>query len=330
MKPNVPRFRRIVSLVLILWLAWGWCRAAETPPAKNTDAELWLLSTRCAPLCGDLEAGKAQIGYWRHAGECRWEPEDADAFFRRSADRRPTVFIIHGNRESADEAVEFAWPVYQCLKKDSKCRPFRLAIWSWPSDRVARRNRPDVQTKACYCDPQSYYLADNLRRLDPAAPVQLVGYSFGARIIAGGLHLLGGGCLAGWQLPPQKEKPDDVMGQVGNLSYAAAHPPIRALLVAGAMPSYWLAPGQRNGLALAQVEAMWITCNGCDPVLRWYPRLYGRGGPDALGYVGPTCGGDPEKMEVVDVSCAVGKEHHWEGYLYCSGLLPKLQTWMFP
>jgi hypothetical protein len=350
MRPGRPG---IALVFLILCLLYSNCLAKETPSAGKDHAELWLLSTRCAPLCGDLEVGKEQIHYWRFAADCRWEPEAAGDFFRPSADHRPTVFVIHGNRESADEAIEFAWPVYQYLKERSECRPFRLVIWSWPSDRVARRNRPDVQIKASYCDPQSYYLADHLRRLDSAAPVYLTGYSFGSRIIAGGLHLLGGGCLAGRQLPPEAGQVDNlfhpsiklITGQVdnlsytvdkpttghgGNLSYKAAHPSIHALLVAGAMPSYWLAPDQRNGLALSQVEAAWITCNGCDPVLRWYPRLYGRGGPEALGYVGPTCGGDWEKMEVVDVTCAVGKEHHWEGYLYCSGVLPKLQAWMFP
>ena len=44
-----------------------------------------------------------------------------------------------------------------------------------------------------------------------------------------------------------------------------------------------LAPGGRHGLALSLVDRMLVTRNGCDRVLRWYPRMYGRGGPGGPG-----------------------------------------------
>ncbi|MBN2580790.1 MAG: hypothetical protein JXB10_17525 [Pirellulales bacterium] len=314
------KFRTVLAFLLLLCPAVGLSHNNPFPPAEEETSEAWLLSTRCATLCGDLETGKTRIRYWRRGPDCRWEPAEAESFYKERSDARPTVFVVHGNRVSAGEDVNFAWPIYRHLKKCSEGRPFRLAIWSWPSDRISRRNRPDAQTKACYSDAQSYYLADSLRRLNPAAPVSLVGYSFGARIITGGLHLLAGGRLAGRQLPGAEENPES----------PARPAPVHAFLVAGALDCHWLSPGQRNGLALSQVQTMWITCNGCDPVLRWYPRLYGRGGPEALGYVGPACLADPEKVDLVDVSCSVGKEHRWEGYLYCSGLLHQLQAVVFP
>jgi hypothetical protein len=306
------RFRLATLWLLIFVLGSSFSLAEEAQPATVETAETWLLSTRCAPLCGDLEVGKGRIRCWRSSRGCDWETADAETLYRDSADHRPTVFVIHGNRISSGEAVDFAWPVFRHLESHSEGRPFRLVIWSWPSDRISRRNRPDVQIKAAYCDSQSYYLADSVRRLDAATPLHLVGYSFGARIITGGLHLLAGGRLAGRQLPKNEEEP------------VARTVPLHGYLVAAALDCYCLSSGCRNGLALSQADSFWITCNGCDPVLRWYPRLYGRGGPQALGYVGPCCNGDTEKLKVVDVSCAVGRAHDWECYLYYSGLLPKL------
>ncbi len=57
---------------------------------------------------------------------------------------------------------------------------------------------------------------------------------------------------------------------------------------------------------------MLVVRNGCDRVLKWYPRIYGRGGPDALGFIGPTGCGEYNKIELLDVACEVGRDHHWE------------------
>ena len=56
-----------------------------------------------------------------------------------------------------------------------------------------------------------------------------------------------------------------------------------------------------------------VTVDPCDRVLRRYPRLYGRGGPQALGCAGPA-GCDCAKLELLDVTCTVGKKHDWERY----------------
>ena len=89
---------------------------------------------------------------------------------------------------------------------------------------------------------------------------------------------------------------------------------IRAVLMASATDADWLAPGGRHELALALMDEALITCNGCDRALRWYPRLYGRGGPEAMGFAGPSCIGCPANVEVLDVSGSVGKTHDWQAY----------------
>jgi hypothetical protein len=181
-----------------------------------------------------------------------------------------------------------------------------------------KRVRPDVQIKAGYCDSQSYYLADCLRSMKPEEPVSLVGYSFGARIIAGGLHLLGGGTLPGHCLPTAGSS-ENIQKRVG---------PIRTFLVAAAFDCYALAPGRQFGNAASQTEEMLVTRNRLDDALRWYPRLYGRGGPEALGYVGPCCV-DEKSIRIFDATCCVGKSHHWEGYICCPNIFNVLPHYLF-
>jgi hypothetical protein len=288
--------------------------------AEKPRVEVWLINTRCAPVCGDWEKGKQQIRVWRLGENQQWDAAEIAALTGSGEKNTPTLFLLHGNRVTNDEAVEFAWPIYRWLYTQAGKQSFRVVIWSWPSARTHKRNRPDVQTKADYCDSQSYYLADCLRNMKSPAPISLIGFSFGARIITGGLHLLGGGTLSGQHL----SESSPVLSEKNKKSEQS----IRAVLVAAALDCFALAPGQSNANAPTQVEEMLVTRNGCDRALRFYSRLYGRGGPEALGYFGPCCG-NAEKIRLLDVTCAVGKTHEWENYIYCSGLFNVLPHYVF-
>jgi len=104
------------------------------------------------------------------------------------------------------------------------------------------------------------------------------------------------------------------------LRTAGARNPVRAVLLAAAEDADWLAPAGQHGRALALVDETLITCNACDRVLRWYPRLYGRGGPQALGVVGP-CGLDDAaagKVRLLDVAPIIGKSHDYQSF--CSAV----------
>ena len=87
------------------------------------------------------------------------DPERSRFVLRRRRSLRAVVVLVNGNWTSADEAVENGWEVYQTLRQDAGSRAFRCVIWSWPSDRQARRFRPDVQLKLAYSSAESYYLA---------------------------------------------------------------------------------------------------------------------------------------------------------------------------
>ena len=72
--------------------------------------------------------------------------------------------------------------------------PIRFVIWSWPSAQVRGQLR-DVRTKANRTELAGYCLAWVLTHLPETQQVSLLGYSFGARIATGAMHLVGGGEL---------------------------------------------------------------------------------------------------------------------------------------
>ena len=279
-------------------------------PALAADApqQLWVVSTRNAPNCGDLDATLQSLRYCRMNDDCQWSSADAESFSATDDLAVPTVVFIHGNRTDADDAVWKACYTYGVIRAESAGRPFRYVIWSWPAERVYRNNRDDVRLKAAYSDTQSYYLAQWLHRLRPGVRVSLIGHSFGPRIITGAMHLLGGGEVAGRSLS-QSSVAEWTAGKRNK---------VRAVMLAAAIDADWLAPGGCHGLALPLIDEMLITRNGCDRVLRWYSRLYDHGRPQAMGLIGPCGVADIEKVEVVDVSCTVGKRHDWR--YYCSAL----------
>jgi hypothetical protein len=285
----------------------------------NDGQQVWLVSTRYAPVSGDLQSGLKAISYWRLSSDRQWQASDAETFHAMDGPAAPTTVIVHGNDDNADDAIQFAWPVYCRLLKIAQDKPFRLVIWSWPSDRVCKRIRSDVQLKFSYCDAQAYYLAETCKLCLNDTPLCLFGYSMGADIAAASLHLLAGGELDCRKLDGVKP-----LSESKNRSI-----PVRAVMVAAAIDNFSLASDGEYHLALPLIKSMLLVRNGCDRVLKWYPRLYGRGGPQALGYTGPTGCGEYEKIELLDVSCEVGRKHRWEFYIQSASFMAAIDRYAF-
>jgi len=280
-----------------------------------------VINTRCASGCGDLDAERSKITYSRLAESCsgsRWETSTAATFQASAVPGVPTAVLIHGNDTDDEWAVRHGNELYGLMKQQAGGRPFRLVVWSWPADRVLRRTRADVQTKVCRSDVEAYYLARVIQDVPKDTPLSLLGYSLGCRKAAGSLPLLAGGAVGGRGLAP------DVLA-VWN---AAGPRPIRVMMVAAAMDPNWLEPSCPRGLAPLAVERILVTTNSCDRVLKWYSRLYGPHGPEAMGYLGPagTAGG---KLEVVDVSCEVGRNHDFQRYHVSSPVFQRLAWYTF-
>lgn len=315
--------RRSVLRVCCWLLAYSavFAFAGERSPAPAPVIQVWLVNTCCAAGCGDLDAELSKIAYYRldESGDCsRWQAADVAAFQGSALPGVPTVVLIHGYGTDEEWAVRHGNTLYCLLKQQACGRPFRLVVWSWPAERAGRRIRPDVQSKLCRSDVESYYVARLLAHLPQGVPLSLIGFSLGDRAASGALQLLAGGAVACRSLSPA-----DLAAWNG-----AGLRPMRVMMIAGAMDYNWLEPGCPNGLAPLAVQRMLITVNGCDRVLKFYSRLYGPHGPEALGYVGSpsTAGG---KIEAVDVSCQVGRKHDYDRYLASAAVVQRLAWYTF-
>ena len=159
-----------------------------------------------------------------------------------------------------------------------------------------------------------YYLAWLVNHISTGVPVDLICYSFGARIVTGALHLLGGGALMGRMLPePVRHRA-----------------PMQAVLIAGAVTNCWLAIGHPHDQALAAVEGMLALNNGCDRALKRFGAIDPCSHPQALGYTGATgpLGDNGRKLQQVDLCCAVGKQHYWGNYMYSPSIVARIRPYV--
>ena len=208
------------------------------------------------------------------------------------------------------------------MQEQAAGRPFRLLIWSWPSERTVRGIRADVLEKADFSDAQSYYLARFLADVRPDVPVSLIGYSLGARrrparwICSAAARSR----IAACRRRSWPGRPHETAGRTASCWWPRPTTPI------GCCPA--IATARRSAL----VERMLVTTNACDRVLRRYPRLYGRGGPEAMGCGGPYCDPQPgscDKIEEIDVACSVGRPHDWYRYAEAPELVERLGWYTF-
>lgn len=281
-------------------LAAGALPAAECSSFRVRDQDqVWLVSTRHLG-CSFAYLPTFQVS--RYAGGI-WQPASEAEFFSQDSADLVTPIYVHGNRIDAGLASSYGLSVYfELAGKLPAEQPVRFVIWSWPADQV-RGPINDVRSKAARSDVDAFYLGNFLARLNPAVRVGLIGYSFGARIVSGAMHLLGGGALCG-SLVPSGERPS-----------------CRVALWGAAEHNHWYQPGQFHDRAPAAAAAWFVTVNYCDPVLSRYRHIEACSDPCAVGFAG-IAGRNllpPEinaRFEEINVSQLVGGEHHWRLYLY--------------
>jgi hypothetical protein len=273
---------------------------------------VWLVSTRHLRCVGQQD-GLPLLRIWQRQAGNGWEPATADRLCARDESPSTTVVFCHGNRIDRRTAIQRGLIVYRKLAaQTTSATPLRLVIWSWPSDQIRGPIR-DARVKAQRTDLEGYLLGCLLSRMEPHAPVSLIGYSFGVRIATGTLHLLAGGSVAGWVLPhPPEEK----------------RTPLRVVAIAGAVENIWLLPCQRHGLAMDLVDRMLVMYNPCDSILKRYPLIAGSRSGHALGYSGLICaarlGEAAERVEQIRTTPWVGKNHGMAEYFRASVLMNEM------
>jgi hypothetical protein len=303
-------------IAAILWLATcGALRAADSPAAADPKQaaaqqtcptfrvreqdQVWLVSTR---HLGCWMGVQPTFQIWRYEKGI-WQPKTEADFFAEDRADLVTPIYVHGNRLTASEASSYGLSFYfELVGKLDNEPPARFVIWSWPSDQI-KGPLNDVRTKAARSDYEAYFLAWFLQRMKPEVRVGILGYSFGARILSGALHLLNGGAIFGYTVP------------------AGERPQFRAAMWAAAEHNHWYLEGQFHSRALAAAEAWFITINYCDPVLARYDHIDKCGCPVAVGFAGiygrNLLPADVNaRIEEVNVTNIVGGNHDWRPYLY--------------
>jgi hypothetical protein len=218
------------------------------------------------------------------------------------------VFYVHGNQITAADAKNQGLALYRKLVNYGGCSDrIRFVIFSWPAAKVPGLLN-DVRVKALRTGPAGCQLAWLLDQMPAETPISLIGFSFGARVITAGLHVLGGGTICNGMTLEERVHPDRA--------------PMNAVLIAAALHSHWLGKGQYHGLAMTQVDRMFLLNNCQDLALKYYHlTTTDRSRPQALGICGPTYI-DSEyaaKIRKRDVSRHAGSQHDLFLYLCAPG-----------
>lgn len=316
--------RQVVTLLVSLvaahcLLAAPSARAGETDAATSAKAaaapveclsfrvrpedEVWAVSTRCL-TCPSGAEGEIGWSVWKYdpLGP-QWRTASSGEFYAGHNPEAVVAMYVHGNQIDSSLALRDGLDTYfQLAGRYDAGSPVRFVIWSWPSDKIHGPIR-DGRTKASRADGEAYYLARFLAPMPAKARVGIVGYSYGARITAGALHLLGGEELCGWRVTPGNE-----------VAY-------RVVFWAAAEHDDWLVPYRRHWRAIDMAERWLITRNYCDPALSRYGWIEKGWDPVALGYSGLAgrnllTAEQNARIEEIDVTNVVGKTHDNDAYLY--------------
>lgn len=275
--------------------------------------ELWLVSTRCigCPQC-DVSPTVSVNRLVEHA----WERSDVSQLTTSAPDQKTiTLIYVHGNRVDAGQAVRHGRFVYRKLAPYAPAEArLRFVIWSWPSDRIKGQLK-DVRAKALRTNNDGYYLGWMLSQFPPDALLSVIGYSYGARITTGGLHVLGGGQVAGCRLGD-----------------TIARAPIRVTLLAAAVDRCWIQPSGAHRYALGQTDELLNLYNVCDPALRRFGAIEKCYDPVALGYTGTSTtslGPDGDKVQQYNMCNSVGKSHEESRFFGSSWSLERMASNLF-
>lgn len=271
---------------------------------------MWLVSSRGSGC--NVEQQAPGMACWRFDPEARWVRASVAELFAADDGHLVTTIFVHGNRMAHSDAFARGSEAYRAMLRCADERPVRFIIWSWPSAQI-RGPIKDARVKAQRTNLAGCYLAWFLNRLSPETTVSLWGHSFGARVVTGALHILGGGTLGSYRIAVREEP----------------RVPANVVLITAALDNHWLAPGHFHGRALSQVGSLLLVNNGCDRLLKRYHWLYHRRAcAQALGYTGmPRCwmGQCGCHLEQVNACCIVGPEHTLDGYLYSRSLMARMQ-----
>jgi hypothetical protein len=270
-------------------------RAFQVRPQDS----IWIVSTRCLNGCPAVGQASA-LSTMRYA-EGSWQALTfADLAAETSPDRTDVLFV-HGNGVEPNEVGGLICQIYGAL---TACDgpAVRLIFWSWPSDKIGGPLH-DVLAKDERSFVEIAWLREALSDLPHVGVRSLVGYSFGARIVA----------AATATYDPQRTSTIPA----GELAEAESGviPPQRAILIAGAIDRTKLFPGGAYSRIYERLDRVSIWFNQADPPLKRYGLI--DNGADALGEYGlpnwSAIGGC--RIDQTNVTNWIGRTHWLSAYL---------------
>lgn len=284
------------------------------PAVAGSAVRYWVVSTRCCSQKSHRCGTACRFVCHMVTEDCRVHPVCYEDLLSSLMPAAPTCVFVHGSFTRWQDVWQDAEFTFRWLRAPCPHVPLNFIYFTWPSEGVlalASNNAftspvpgIDFAVLGRRAENNGFYLADFVGSLPPQNCVSLVGHSFGARTIAAGLHLLGGGTIrqeARWN-------PADC----GNR--------IRVVLAAAAIDHDWLNPEERYGCALNRAECLLNLRNECDLALALYPlrrpfssRSLARAGftrkdHRELGQRG--C-----QVAELDVTELIGKSHGWPHYV---------------
>jgi hypothetical protein len=294
----------------------------EASPSETSDSpstacsdrreldEVWMMTTRGMGCLCPSRAEQPTPRVYRRVDN-QWVASDLKEFLDSTNADKPLIFFAHGNRMSYGESKSAGMSVYRALVRPADTPPIRFVLWAWPTDPI-QGYKVDALQKGSRANSEAYYLGWVLSQVNPQQKVALLGYSFGARIAAGAMHLNGGGSVLGYSLDDEANKTS----------------PMRLVLMAAAVDNTALAAGRKYGLALERADAALFLNNGCDRALKHYWRLDKCSCPQALGYTGlagPVPAG--AQLRQINVCCEIGSEHYWKNYFYTPSVARRIRDY---
>ena len=294
---------------------------APPEPAAQAD-EILLFSTRAVGtacdgqrLSDELKCQRYEIG---NKGRPHWKSMDWREALQPASSVR-TVIYVHGNRIEPGEDRRRGMMIYRSLMTRGKpSQPIRFIIWSWPSTTIPGLIK-DMKVKAARTCPAGWQLAWFLDQLPEETPLSLIGYSYGARVASGALHVLGGGKLGGKRLT-ERLHPE--------------RPPIRVAMVAAAFDADWILPGKYHGRAISQMKELLLVINQRDPAMRLFHFSVDRGRVHALGKEGvarpQSLGNSARRIRPIDMTDEVGRSHLLVDYLAVKGKMRVIWRKLIP
>ena len=298
------RFRVSLAQVLILFVT-SLCHhqdlKANGPSNQSTvsccQSDVWLVNTRCLtpPRCRCETFSKLPLYRYEN---CRLNRASIDDFVGTLTPDTIVCVFVDGNRISAADALKRG----ERMRRRIGCcqERVRFVIWSWPTEKIAGPMR-DIRTKICRSDGETFFLASWLSQLPTEQRISLVGYSLGARVVTGSLHLLGGGSYYGNRLSETQER--------------SVYP--RAALLGSALPLGYITPRGAHGLALSNADRVLSISNSGDQALKFFKFVSSSKNAIALGYraISPrSLGGLAPLLEQRDVNRTAGRSHDLNDY----------------